>query len=57
MASDIFVLLLLLANVTVIPIHMVLEGLIARFNVIAVPDIEKMDSVDGVSECHNDHSS
>ena len=34
----------------VMSVHIALEGLIARFNVTEIPNIEKPNSVDGVSE-------
>ena len=46
----VFVLALLLINVVVMSAHVLLEGLIARFNVTAaIPNVEMSDSVDGVS--------
>ena len=48
----VFVFVLILMNIVVMSIHIVLEGLIARFNVAEIPNVEKSDSFDGVSECN-----
>ena len=42
-------LVLLLINIVAMGVHIVLEGLIAKFNVAEIPNLEKSDSVEGVS--------
>ena len=52
----VFMLVLLLINIVAMSVHIILEGLIAGFNVDEIPNHEKSKSVEGVSSCYNDLS-